>query len=70
MTAIQHRRKSQFTLFAGQRGYRLNVGCGKKVVPGFINIDYVWHPLLDICWDVTKGLPFEASTASTILTEY
>ena len=35
----------------------LNIGCGPYAKPGFINLDYFWHPQIDICWDITK-LPF------------
>lgn len=42
-----------------QPGCYLNLGCGKTPAPGFCNLDYYWHPGIDVCWDVTRGLPFE-----------
>jgi predicted SAM-dependent methyltransferase len=70
MGAIQRRRRAQFRRFDGKRHLRLNVGSGLKTVPGFINLDYQWHPGLDICWDVTNGLLFRDNSASAIFSEH
>ncbi len=32
----------------------LNVGCGPNPRPEFINVDYLWNPNIDICWDIAK----------------
>jgi predicted SAM-dependent methyltransferase len=68
--AIQRCRRSQFTGFLGKHQLRINVGAGIKTVPGFINLDYDWHPGLEICWDVTKGLFFADNSASAIFSEH
>jgi hypothetical protein len=31
----------------------LNVGCGPKPLRGFLNLDYLWVPGIDLCWDIT-----------------
>lgn len=38
---------------------RLNIGCGKVILPGWVNIDLEALPGVDMALDVTKGLPFE-----------
>lgn len=48
----------------------LNVGCGRNAHPTFINMDYLWHPQIDICWDITRGLPFEDQSIEGIFTEH
>ncbi len=46
------------TLFIKKRRIKekvlLNVGCGILPVKEFINLDFYWHPEIDICWDITK----------------
>lgn len=48
----------------------LDVGCGPNTHDHFINLDYSWHPNIDICWDVTKGLPLNDSSVKGIYTEH
>lgn len=48
----------------------LNVGAGPFVHPAFINIDLFWQPHLDICWDITKNIPFCNNTLQGIFTEH
>src|SRR5215471_14466897 len=44
-------------------GTRLHVGCGEKVIPGWINIDSRKLPGVDFVLDVRKGVPFERVAA-------
>ena len=48
----------------------LNLGCGPNSRPEFINLDYLWHPGIDVCWDVTRGLPLESKKLAGIFTEH
>jgi predicted SAM-dependent methyltransferase len=48
----------------------LNVGCGKNTHPSFINLDFWWHPGVDLCWDVTKGIPLARNSITGIFTEH
>jgi predicted SAM-dependent methyltransferase len=59
-------------IFADKKepGCYLDIGCGPNVHPDFCNLDYSWQPGVDICWDVTKGLPFEDSYIAGIFTEH
>lgn len=48
----------------------LNVGCGSKAKQEFINLDYEYLPEVDVCWDITKGLPFKDASIKEIFTEH
>lgn len=48
----------------------LNVGCGRNTHPDFVNLDYAWNRGIDVCWDITKPLPFEAGRFNGIFTEH
>ena len=48
----------------------LDVGCGTKTHEKFINLDYLWVPQVDLCWDITRGLPFRDSLMQGIFTEH
>jgi predicted SAM-dependent methyltransferase len=48
----------------------LNVGCGAETHPDFINLDYTWNPSLDLCWDITRGLPLPDASMQGIFTEH
>ena len=50
--------------------YYLNVGCGENAHADFINIDYQWRPNVELCWDITKGMPFEDNSMKGIFTEH
>jgi predicted SAM-dependent methyltransferase len=51
-------------------GLILNVGCGPNSNPSNINMDYDWHPGIDICCDITKGLPLEDNYVGGVFTEH
>jgi predicted SAM-dependent methyltransferase len=48
----------------------LNCGCGINFKDGFINLDFNWKPGIDLCWDVTIGLPFSNNSLKGIYTEH
>ena len=45
---------------------RINVGCGNQKMPGWIGIDAVRTPAVDIVRDLRRGLPFEDSSIDEI----
>lgn len=47
-----------------------NVGCGSNIFSDFLNIDYYWRPGVNLCWDITKGLPFENGSVGGIFIEH
>jgi len=48
----------------------LDVGCGSNTHDDFINLDFVWQPGVDVCWDISKGLPFSDGTIQAIYSEH
>ena len=48
----------------------LDLGCGPNVHENFINLDYLWHPRIDVCWDVTRGLPWADGSLQGIFSEH
>lgn len=51
-------------------GAYLNVGCGPYPRAGFINIDYAWRPGVNLCWDITRGLPIDSESSPGIFSEH
>jgi len=33
-------------------------------------MDYLWHPAVDLCWDISRGLPFASGTLQGIFSEH
>jgi predicted SAM-dependent methyltransferase len=48
----------------------VNLGAGGNLLAGFVNIDYSWCPGLDLCWDISKGLPLKSDSVAGIFTEH
>src|SRR5262245_36602739 len=48
----------------------VNVGCGRNIRPGFINVDYEWHPDIHLCWDIRRPLPLPDASAEGIFSEH
>jgi len=55
--------------FASQKGCRVNVGCGKNPIPGWINLDVVSYPGVYF-WDCRSGLPFSNAAVAAIYSEH
>lgn len=51
-------------------GTHLDIGCGLNAHPGLINLDYLWHPGVDVCWDITRGLPFAPASLRGVFSEH
>jgi predicted SAM-dependent methyltransferase len=48
----------------------LDIGCGPNTHQDFINLDYGWHPGVNLCWDITRGLPIRSNSLEGIFTEH
>ena len=54
---------------ASQNGCRVNIGCGKNPIEGWINLDVVSYPGVYF-WDCRSGLPFSDSAVTAIYSEH
>ena len=48
----------------------LNAGCGRKPVQGYVNLDFIWQPGVNLVWDLRWRLPFSDSSLKGIYTEH
>lgn len=53
-----------------QPGRYVDLGCGPNTRADFCNLDYRWHPGVDVCWDVSRGLPFEDGSVGGLFSEH
>jgi len=51
-------------------GAYLDVGCGLNSHEGVINLDFLWHPGVDVCWDIARGLPFADGSLRGVFSEH
>jgi len=52
-----------------ENAVKLNLGCGKRILPGYTNID-LHNPRADVIHDLTLPLPYEDSSVDVILAEH
>jgi len=62
---INKTQKNKFIIVGSDK---LQIGSGKRHIPGFVNLD-IFSPA-DIIWDCRYGLPFEDNTFSFIFSEH
>ena len=70
LSALLRNRKFHLRQSSIQTKDFLDVGCGSHVHDNFINLDYGWHPGIDICWDITRGIPLPDNAVRGIFTEH
>src|SRR5579863_5017097 len=51
-------------------GLILDIGCGPNSNPKNINLDYDWRPGINICCDITRGLPLPDNYVAGIFSEH
>lgn len=67
--AIRNRRfQLQRRRIAGIR--YLDIGCGQCTHKNLINLDFLWHPKIDVCWDIRRGLPFRDQSLRGVFSEH
>jgi predicted SAM-dependent methyltransferase len=69
-SALVRNRGFQAARASVRRKDLLNIGCGDRINPAFVNIDYNWIPGVDLCWDVGKPLPYPDSSIAGVFTEH
>lgn len=48
----------------------LDLGCGPNIHNHVINLDYLWRPGVDICWDVSCGIPLPDQSMQGVFSEH
>lgn len=48
----------------------LDIGCGPNLHPHLINLDYLWRPGIDVCWDIQNGFPFADHSMKGVFSEH
>lgn len=56
--------------FRQMSNVRLHLGCGKRIFPGWINVDGFESAGVDLRWDLRSRLPFENGAAQMIYSEH
>jgi predicted SAM-dependent methyltransferase len=51
-------------------GLLVNLGCGYRPLPGWVNLDMARGPAVDVVWDLGRGLPFQPDSCSAIFSEH
>jgi predicted SAM-dependent methyltransferase len=68
--SVVRQRRYQLTRRRVQTLHYLNVGCGPNIEKEFVNLDYDWYPGVDVCWDITKPLPWQDKSLKGIYSEH
>lgn len=48
----------------------LDLGCGPNLHDHLINLDYLWRPGVDVCWNILGGLPFPDGSLQGVYSEH
>ena len=48
----------------------VNIGCGSRYLPGWVNLDAARGDHIDIVWDLRRGMPFPGESCSAIFGEH
>jgi predicted SAM-dependent methyltransferase len=67
---LARRRTSKFLDLLQQADLCLNLGCGYRPLPGWVNLDMARGPAVDVVWDLSQGLPFQSESCSAIFSEH
>jgi len=70
VTVLRRDRHFQVRRRAVREKVYLDIGCGIRTHAEFVNLDYGWHRGLDVCWDITRGLPFPDESFLGVFSEH
>ena len=63
-------RTQNFLAHLAQHDLCVNLGCGYRPLPGWINVDHARSPEVQVVWDLRRGLPFQDESCSAIFSEH
>jgi predicted SAM-dependent methyltransferase len=63
-------RRAHIAQVSKQRDFKLQLGCGKRVMPGWLNVDCFPGPGIDLVLDLREGLPFADGSATMLYHEH
>jgi predicted SAM-dependent methyltransferase len=67
----QARRRTRRKLLAlPAKDLRINIGCGSRPLPGWVNLDAARGDKIEVVWDLRRGLPFPADSCAAIFGEH
>jgi SAM-dependent methyltransferase len=52
------------------QGLKLHLGCGRRIFPGWVNVDAYSGPGVDLTWDLRYRLPFGDGSSHLIYSEH
>ena len=64
------RRTRRFLSVLPSTNLQVNLGCGWRPLPHWINLDVAREPNVDVVWDLRKGLPFAADSCTAVFSEH
>ena len=68
MPVLRARFRRDMSRFA--KPYRLHLGCGSHRLPGWINIDFVRTPAVDVWWNLGQPVPLPGGSCRYIFHEH
>jgi len=68
VAVCDRRARARLPAAAGRAPHRLNIGCGEKLRPGWLNIDL--DPRADLRLDIRRPLPFPEGSCAEIYSEH
>lgn len=66
---LARRQTARFLENLNQKDLLVNVGCGYRPLPGWVNVD-IARGYADVVWDIRKGLPFNDQSCAAIFCEH
>jgi len=64
------RRSKQYLASLRQVDLPVHLGCGYRHLDGWVNLDMIRNPSVDVVWNLRRGLPFEDGSCAFIFSEH
>lgn len=70
MNALLPSRRQMADRVAGLSDVKLHLGCGRRVMDGWVNVDCFSAPGIDLIWDLRQPLPLKDGAAQLLYSEH